>query len=291
MKIKKAVIPAAGLGTRFLPATKAVPKPMLPVFNKPTIQYVVEEAVNAGIEEIAIIVSPESEVIKNHFSKNAVLEENLINTGKSKLYDIAVKTRNLCKIEFIVQPTPNGLAGAVLMAERFAQNQPFALLLGDEIYAKNGEKSCLEKLCEEYLITGASQVASEEVFGDDITKYGNFDYVTDGDGRLKVINLVEKPSITEAFSNMASLGRAVLSPSVFKHIKDSMKNSDGEVYLTDAYIALAETEGLYACEYTDTRYDIGDKVGYVKANLEYALKDDACKEDLVGYIKELSNKL
>lgn len=291
MKIKKAVIPAAGLGTRFLPATKAVPKPMLPVFNKPTIQYIVEEAINAGIEEIAIIVSPESEVIKNHFSKNTVLEENLKSRGKTELYDIAVKTRNLCKIEFICQPTPNGLAGAVLMAERFVQNQPFALLLGDEIYSKNDEKSCLEKLCQEYLTTGASQIASAEVFGDDITKYGNFDYVTDTDGRLKVINLVEKPAINEAFSNMASFGRAVLSPNIFTYIKESMKNYDGEAYLTDAYLALAETEGLYACEYTDTRFDIGDKVGYVKANVEYALKDGDCKEDLIGYIKELSNKL
>lgn len=291
MKIRKAVIPAAGLGTRFLPATKAVPKPMLPVFDKPTIQYVVEEAVNAGIEEIAIIVSPECEVIKNHFSKNDVLEENLINRGKKELYDIAVKTRNLCKITFICQPTPNGLAGAVLMAERFVENEPFAMLLGDEIYAKNGEKSCLEKLCEEYEKTGASQIASEEVFGDDITKYGNFDYVTDSNGRLKVINLVEKPAINEAFSNMASLGRAVLSPNIFKFIKESMVNANGEVYLTDAYVALAETEGLYACEYTDTRYDIGDKAGYVKANVDYALKDSVVKEDLVGYIKKLSNKL
>ena len=291
MKIRKAVIPAAGLGTRFLPATKAVPKPMLPVFDKPTIQYVVEEAVNAGIEEIAIIVSPECEVIKNHFSKNDVLEENLITRGKTKLYDIAVKTRNLCKITFICQPTPNGLAGAVLMAERFVENEPFAMLLGDEIYAKNGETSCLEKLCDEYKKTGASQIASEEVFGDDITKYGNFDYVTDSDGRLKVINLVEKPAISEAFSNMASLGRAVLSPSIFKFIKESVANANGEVYLTDAYLALAETEGLYACEYSDTRYDIGDKAGYIKANVDFALKDSAVKEDLVGYIKELSNKL
>ena len=291
MKIKKAVIPAAGLGTRFLPATKSVPKPMLPVYDKPTIQYIVEEAVSAGIEKVAIIVSPDCDVIKNHFSINKTLEDNLIATNKKSLYEKAIKTRTLCDIEYIVQPVANGLAGALLMAEDFVAGEPFAMLLGDEIYCpKEGHDSCLKRLCDEYLITGATQVASTEVFGDDIEKYGNFDYV-EVDGRLKVHNLVEKPPINEAFSNMGSLGRAVISPSIFKHLKKSLDGATSEVYLTDAYLALAETEGLYACPFDDVRYDIGDKVGFIKANVDFALKDKKHAIEVADYIKSLSKTL
>ena len=284
MKIKKAIIPAAGLGTRFLPATKAIPKPMLPVYDKPTIQYIVEEAVLAGIEKVAIIVSPDSEIIKNHFSENKILEENLIKTGKVKLYEKALKTRTICDVEFIVQDKPTGLAGAILTAERFVENQPFAMLVGDEIYTSDTE-TCLQALCREFEETGVSQIATSEVFGDDITKYGNFDFVTQDDGRLKVINLVEKPEISDAFSNMASLGRAVLSPKVFDYIKKSMSTDGTETYMTDAYLMLAENDGLYACPFEGERYDIGDKAGFIKANLDFALKDEKISAELLDFIK------
>lgn len=284
MKIRKAIIPAAGLGTRFLPATKAIPKPMLPVFDKPTIQYIVEEAVFAGIEKVAIIVSPDCDIIKNHFQENKLLEDNLLKTGKTALYQVALKTRNICDIEFIVQDKPDGLAGAVLRAERFVENEPFAMLVGDEIYTSNSE-TCLQTLCREFINTGASQVATSEVFGEDITKYGNFDFVTDDDGRLKVLNLVEKPSISEAFSNMASLGRAVLSPKIFDYIRASMNKDGKETFLTDAYLALAENHGLYACPFEGERYDIGDKAGFIKANIDFALQNEEVKEEILDFIK------
>jgi UTP--glucose-1-phosphate uridylyltransferase len=292
MKIKKAVITAAGLGTRFLPATKVMPKPMLPVFDKPTIQYIMEEIKTSGIDKVAIIVSPDSNIIKEHFSKNAVLEDSLKNMSKTDLLDIYNQTLDFCEIEFIVQKTPNGLAHALLVAEDFVNNEPFALLMGDEIYLNDGKNpSCLDTLIKEYLSTGVSQVNTMSVFGDDVSKYGNLLIEDTIDGKLKVLDLVEKPSLQDAFSNYGSLGRYVLSPTIFKHIKDTMPNTDKEVFLTDALRSLSKTEGLYACEFTDERFDIGDKLGYVKANVVYALKNQNISDDLKIWLKNIAKDL
>ncbi|MBO7187541.1 MAG: UTP--glucose-1-phosphate uridylyltransferase [Clostridia bacterium] len=292
MKIKKAVIAAAGLGTRFLPITKAVPKPMLPVFDKPTIQYIMEEIKSAGIEKTAIIVSGDCPVIKNHFSEAKVLEENLKQTGKKDLYDIAMATRDFGEIEFIIQPTPNGLAGALLCAEDFIAGEPFALLLGDEIYAnKDGDKSCLKKLIDEYEKTGVSQIAAMEVFGDDISKYGNF-AVNEKSGYNAVYDIIEKPSLSDALSNLAAMGRYALSSEIFTFIKELFKTqTKGEVYLTDALKDMANSIGLYACPFNDARYDIGDKVGYIKANIEYSLKNEKVSSEIKEYLKELLETL
>lgn len=292
MKVKKAVITAAGLGTRFLPATKIVPKPMLPVFDKPTIQYIMEEINDAGISDVAIIISPNSTDIKRHFSEYPLLENNLKETGKKELYDIAMKTRSFGDITYVVQEKPTGLADAVLCAESFACGEPFALLMGDEIYDYSSVKtSCLKKLISEYEETGASQVNTINVFGDDVSKYGNLDAEFEG-GRLKVKNIIEKPSLSEAFSNLGSVGRYVLSPKVFDYIKSTrLETGGGEVYLTGALKALAENDGLYACEFDEKRYDIGDKAGYIEANVDFALKNEKIKEELKDYLKSLSEKL
>lgn len=291
MKVKKAVITAAGLGTRFLPATKIVPKPMLPVFDKPTIQYIMEEIEDAGIHDVAIIISPNSTDIKRHFSEYPLLENNLKETGKKELYDVAMKTRSFGNITYVVQEKPTGLADAVLCAESFSDGEPFALLMGDEIYDYSSvQTSCLKKLINEYEETGASQVNTINVFGDDVSKYGNLDAEYDG-GRLKVKNIIEKPSLSEAFSNLGSVGRYVLSPKVFGYIKSTRPAEGGEVYLTGALKALADNDGLYACEFDEKRYDIGDKAGYIEANVDFALKNKKIKEELKDYLKSLSEKL
>jgi UTP--glucose-1-phosphate uridylyltransferase len=195
-KIKRAVIPAAGLGTRFLPITKAVPKPMLPVVDKPTIQYIVEELDALGIEEIIIVISPSVPVIENHFVKNASLEERLLSDGKKALYEIAKKASSF-NVKFVVQPTPNGLAGALLCAEKYVKNEPFALLLGDELlYAKEGQTSCIKDLIDIYEKTGKSVIATMEVFGDDVSKYGNIGIKAENDGIIEVSELLEKPSLS-----------------------------------------------------------------------------------------------
>ena len=180
----------------------------------------------------------------------------------------------------------------MLVAEDFVGNEPFALLMGDEIYLNDGKTpSCLSILIDEYVKTGVSQVNTIDVFGDDVSKYGNLSVMDTADGKLKVLDIIEKPSLEEAFSNYGSVGRYVLSPSIFKYIKDTMPNDGKEVYLTNALRAMAENEGLNACSFGDVRFDIGDKVGYVKANVVYALKNETVKEDLVDWLKNYAKDL
>ena len=289
-KIKKAIIPAAGLGTRFLPITKAVPKPMLSVFDKPTIQYITEELESVGIEEIIIVVSPDSDVIKKHFSPAPVLEERLIADGKKKLYDIAMATRKF-NVKFVVQEVANGLAGAVLCAEPYVKDEPFALLLGDELlYAEKGETPCIKRLADIYEKTGKSVIAAMEVFGDDVSKYGNIGVKEEKDGIITVSGIVEKPSLNEALSNNAIIGRYVFSGKVMGMLKN-LPPKKGEIYLTDALNELAEKGELLASNFNDKRYDVGDKAGYIKANVEFALKSDETKTEIKEYIKELAKSL
>jgi UTP--glucose-1-phosphate uridylyltransferase len=289
-KIKRAVIPAAGLGTRFLPITKAVPKPMLPVVDKPTIQYIVEELDALGIEEIIIVISPSVPVIENHFVKNASLEERLLSDGKKALYEIAKKASSF-NVKFVVQPTPNGLAGALLCAEKYVKNEPFALLLGDELlYAKEGQTSCIKDLIDIYEKTGKSVIATMEVFGDDVSKYGNIGIKAENDGIIEVSELLEKPSLSEALSNNAIIGRYVLSGEVMGMLKN-LKQHGNEIYLTDALCDLAKSGKLLASTINCERYDVGDKLGYVKANVELALMHGEIKEEVKEYILELAKRL
>lgn len=289
-KVRKAIIPAAGLGTRFLPITKAVPKPMLSVLDKPTIQYITEELFEAGIEDIIIVVSPDSKTIKNHFGKADKLEKRLLKDGKIKLYEIERETQKF-NVHFAIQKEANGLAGAILCAEELVNGEPFALLLGDELlYTKPGEISCLKKLVEVYEKTGYSTLATMEVFGDDVSKYGNIGIKREEDGVLSVDRIVEKPSVNQALSNNAIIGRYVLSSEVWGLIKQLIPRN-GEIYLTDALDVLAEEDRLKAIVYNGERYDVGDKFGFIRANIEYALRSQEIGEDVKDYIISLAKNL
>ena len=289
-KLKKAIIPAAGLGTRFLPITKAVPKPMLSVLDKPTIQYIAEELTDIGIEELIIVVSPESDVIRRHFGINDELEKRLLEDGKVDLYNVAVATHRF-NVQFVVQEVANGLAGAILCAEPLVKNQPFALLLGDElIYTEEKDKPCMKLLTEIFEKTGKSVIATMEVFGDEVSKYGNVGYESEEDGVMQVSAIVEKPSVNDALSNNAIIGRYVLSGEVMGMLK-KLKPRNNEIYLTDALDELASKGQLLATGFAGRRYDVGDKLGYIKANVEFALKSKEIGNETAEYIKELAKTL
>lgn len=290
MKIKKAVIPAAGLGTRFLPITKAVPKPMLPVLDKPTIQYICEELTRAGIEDITIVVSPDSDVIKRHFGDAPALEKALIEDGKTKLYEIERATQRF-NVRFVEQKTPNGLAGAILCAEEYIKGEPFALLLGDELlYADKNEKSCMEKLIDAYEKTGKTVLCAMEFFGDDLSKYGNIGVLGEDGDIINVSAVIEKPSVNEAYSNYGIIGRYVIAPEVLSLLK-TLKPHGREICPTDAYDELAREGKVVAVRYDGRRYDVGDKLGYVKANAEFALMSDEIGDDAKTYFINLAEKL
>lgn len=289
-RLRKAVIPAAGLGTRFLPITKVIPKPMLSVLDKPTIQYIAEELSSVGIEEIIIVVSPDSDIIKKHFSKADALKERLLSDNKMDLYEVLEKTEKF-KVQFVVQEVANGLAGAILCAEPFVKDQPFALLLGDELICADGEqKPCMKRLAEIFEQTGKSVIATMEVFGDDVSKYGNIGISDETDGVMQVNAIVEKPSVNEALSNNAIIGRYVLSGEVMGMLK-SLKPHGNEIYLTDALDTLAKDGKLLASCFEGERYDVGDKLGYVKANVELALKSKEIGKDLKEYLIGLVERL
>lgn len=292
-KITKAIIPAAGLGTRFLPITKAVPKPMLPVLDKPNIQYIAEELSTIGIEDIIIVVSPGSDVIAKHFGEYKELEERLLLDGKHSLYQIALATKRF-NVTFVVQQVANGLAGALLCAQPYVKDEPFALLLGDELlYAGENDTPCMKRLADIYEKYGKSVIATMEVFGDDVSKYGNIGIkAEDEDGVITVSKIVEKPSVNEALSNYAIIGRYVFSGEVMGMLKGlEPKPGSNEIYLTDALDSLAEKGNLLASGFEGERYDVGDKFGYIRANVEYALRSKEIGEDVKNYIKELATKL
>lgn len=290
LKVKKAIIPAAGLGTRFLPITKAMPKPMLPVVDKPTIQYIAEELKSVGIEDIVIVVSPGSDVIEKHFGPAEDLEKRLLSDGKQKLYEIERQTQAF-NVQFVVQKEANGLAGAILCAEPFVKDEPFALLLGDELlFAEEGETPCIKRLVDIFENTGKSVIAAMEVFGDDVSKYGNFGIESEEDGVFKINAILEKPSINEALSNYALIGRYVLSGDVMEKLK-KLTPRNNEIYLTDVLDELASKGELLASGFEGKRYDVGDKFGYIKANVEFALKNKEISDDVKEYIKDLASKL
>lgn len=290
MRVKKAIIPAAGLGTRFLPITKAVPKPMLSVVDKPTIQYIAEELNSVGIKDIIIVVSPDSQVIEKHFGPAPELEERLLSDGKKKLYDIERETRRF-NVKFATQTVANGLAGAMLCAEPYLEEgEPFALLLGDELlYADEGETPCMKTLADIYEKTGKSVIATMEVFGDDVSKYGNFGISGEEAGAFSVDKIIEKPSVNDALSNYALIGRYVLSGEVMGMLK-KLKPRGNEICLTDALDELARNGKLLAAPFEGKRYDVGDKEGYVKANVEFALKNPEFGEDIKNYLIDLVKK-
>ena len=289
-KVTKAIIPAAGLGTRFLPITKAVPKPMLSVIDKPTIQYICEELESAGITDIVVVVSPGSGVIEQHFTSNQTLEQRLLSDGKQDLYQVAMETLKY-NITFVEQKVANGLAGAILCAEPYINGEPFALLLGDElIYAGENDTPCIKRLVDIYESTGKSVIATMEVFGDDVSKYGNIGIADETDGVITISSIVEKPSINDALSNNAIIGRYVMDGKVMDMLK-TLKPRKNEICFSDALDTLAQNGEILASCFDGIRYDVGDKFGYVRANIEYALRNQGLKDQTEELIKELYKKI
>lgn len=291
MRVKKAIIPAAGLGTRFLPITKAVPKPMLSVIDKPTIQYIAEELISVGIEDIIIVVSPDSQVIEKHFGPAPELEERLLKDGKLDLYEVERETQRF-NITFVEQKVMNGLAGAVLCAEPYLdEGEPFALLLGDELmYAEENETPCIKTLVDLFEKTGKNVIATMEVFGDDVSKYGNFGIKSEEERAFLVDKIIEKPALTEALSNYALIGRYVLSGEVMGMLKN-LRMKGSELCFTDALDELAEKGELLAAPFEGKRYDVGDKLGYVKANVEFAARSKELGGEIREYLKEFVKTL
>lgn len=281
--IRKAVIPAAGFGTRFLPATKAQPKEMLPIVDTPAIQYIVKEALDSGIEEILIITGRSKRAIEDHFDSSVELEELLQKQGKNKQLAM-VKDLADIKIHFIRQKSPRGLGDAVLCAKAFIGDEPFAVLLGDDI-VYNPEKPCLQQLMdcyEEYpgIILGAQFVPEEKV-----SSYGIVSGEPLADNLYRVHGLVEKPSVDKAPSNLAVLGRYILTPDIFDILENTKPGVGNEVQLTDA-LAASKTD-TYALAYEGIRYDTGDKLGYLKATVEYALRNEELGSAFKEYLKGL----
>lgn len=283
MKVRKAVIPAAGLGTRFLPATKAQPKEMLPIVDKPTIQYIIEEAVDSGIEEILIITGRNKESIENYFDKSIELEMQLERSGKLKELDIVRKISSMADIHYIRQKEPKGLGDAVSCAKSFVGNEPFAVMLGDDVI--DSEVPCLKQLMNCFNEYKTSILGVQKVNENDVMKYGIIKGLYIKENVYKVKVLIEKPTIDEALSNIAILGRYIITPQIFEVLNNVKPGKNGEIQLTDALQQLISIEAMYTCEFVGNRYDVGDNLGLLQANIEFALKRGDLREKLVKYIK------
>jgi len=285
LQLRKAIIPAAGLGTRFLPATKAQPKEMLPIVDKPTLQYIIEEAVQSGIEEILIITGRNKKSIEDHFDKSVELELELEAKGK---YDLLVEVRkisDMVNIHYIRQKEPRGLGHAILCAKSFIGNEPFAVMLGDDIV--DHEKPCLKQMMEIYAQYKTTILGVQQIPPSDVSKYGIVDGRLIEDRIYKVRELIEKPSLEEAPSNIAILGRYVITPTIFEILEQTSPGKNGEIQLTDALNALAHQEAMYAYIFEGRRYDVGDKQGFLQATVEMALRREDLREEFLNYLKRV----
>lgn len=286
-KVRKAVIPAAGFGTRLLPAAKAIAKEMLPIINKPTIQYIVEEAVKSGIKEILIVISEGKESIKTHFGHNKLLEANLLAKKKMAMYKEVVKLSRLCKIQYVYQKKMLGLGDAISYAKDFVGNEPFAVLLGDDVVRSRG-KTALAQCIEAYEKTKSVIVGVQKVKDEVVNQYGIVSPIKKTSTARRVFGLkglVEKPSIAKAPSNYAILGRYILTPDIFDVIKATRSDKTGEVQITDALRNYLRKEPIYACVFKGARYDLGNKLGVVKAIIDFALADKDLKKDVKKFIR------
>lgn len=293
-RVTKAVIPAAGMGTRFLPATKAMPKEMLPILDKPTIQFIVEEAVASGIEDILIIVSQYKNSIMDHFDYFFELEERLKQKNKVDDYKLVRNISDMAHIHYIRQKEPMGLGHAINMAKRFIGNEPFAILLGDDVILQknNFDKPALKQCIELFEEKEKSIVGVQQIDPKDVDKYGIIDPLEPIDPinhYMKVKNMIEKPNPNESPSNYAILGRYVLTPSIFQELEETPISSRGEIEITSALLSLAHKEGVYAKEFTGKRYDIGSKIGYLKATLDISLSKSDVRDELLEYMEFLVN--
>ena len=293
MKIKKAIIPAAGLGTRVLPASKSIPKEMLNIVDKPAIQYIVEEAVAAGIEEILIITNRGKSAMEDHFDHSFELEANLRNNpSKQKIYEDVLKPVNLANIYFIRQKETKGLADAIYRAKGFVGNEPFAILYGDDVIVNRGGQPVIGQLIDAYEKYGKGVVGVKEVPRKDVSKYCSLDVTPLENNVMQCHDIIEKPTEDQIISCYSILGRVVMPPEIFDIIKDTPVNPVGkEVYFTDSMVTLAKTYGLNAIDFVGTRFDMGNKLGIMKANCEMALCHEEIGVDFKAYIKQLARTL
>lgn len=289
-KVRKAVIPAAGMGTRFLPATKAQPKEMLPIVDKPTIQYIIEEAVASGIEEILIITSGTKRSIEDHFDKSYELEDTLAKKGKKEMLEMVQGISNMVNIHYIRQKEALGLGHAVLQAKAFIQNEPFAVLLGDDVVVNKQGQPALKQLIDAYDEKQASVLGVQTVALSDVDKYGIVapSKSIPQSGRLvKLADMVEKPKQSDAPSQMAVLGRYVLTPEIFELLSSQEPGAGNEIQLTDAIKRLLDRQAVYAYDFEGQRYDLGDKFGFIKATIDFALDRPELHDEVYAYLEEL----
>ncbi len=289
MKVRKAIIPAAGLGTRFLPATKAQPKEMLPIVDKPTIQYIIEEAVASGIEDIIIVTGRNKRSIEDHFDKSIELELELERGNKQELLNMVREISDMANIHYIRQKEPRGLGHAILTARHFVGNEPFAVLLGDDVVVS--KKPCLMQMLEVFSEYKTSILGVQEVAHEVVNKYGIVDCKNIENRVYKVHDLVEKPRIEDAPSNIAILGRYIITPSIFTYLETQDAGTGGEIQLTDALKRMAADEAMYAYAFKGHRYDVGTKCGFLQANLEFALRNPETKDEMHAYINRLHDNM
>lgn len=288
MKVRKAIIPAAGLGTRFLPATKAMPKEMLPIVDKPTIQYIVEEAIESGIEDIIIVTGKGKRAIEDHFDNSVELEQILSSKEKFELLQEVRKSSELVDIHYIRQKEPKGLGHAIWCARKFIGDEPFAVLLGDDIIS--ADTPCLKQMIDRFEQQQASIIGIQRVAEDAVSRYGIVDGTMIKNSIHRVNHLVEKPEQDEAPSNMAIMGRYILTPQIFNILGAQAPGSGGEIQLTDAIAALNRMEEVYAYEFEGKRHDVGEKMGFIQTTIEFALQREDLRYELLSYLTEVMER-
>ena len=287
-RVRKAIIPAAGLGTRFLPATKAQAKEMLPIVDKPTLQYI-EEAIESGIEEILIVTGRSKKSIEDHFDRSVELELELEQKGKTEMLEMVQDISNMVNIHYIRQKEPKGLGHAVHCAKSFIGNEPFAVLLGDDIV--DAETPCLKQMIDAYDEYKTSILGVQEVAKENMDKYGILDVKYIEDRVYKVKDMVEKPSVEDAPSNIAILGRYIITPEIFNILENQEAGKGGEIQLTDALQTLATKEAIYAYNFEGRRYDVGDKLGFLEATVDFALKRPELRDDFMAFLESKSTHI
>ncbi|WP_455662467.1 UTP--glucose-1-phosphate uridylyltransferase GalU [Pradoshia sp.] len=283
-KVRKAIIPAAGLGTRFLPATKSVPKEMLPIIDKPTIQYIIEEAVAAGIEDIIIITGKGKRAIEDHFDRAFELEQNLLEKGKFDILEKVQYSSDLANIHYVRQKEARGLGHAVWCARNFIGDEPFAVLLGDDIV--QSDTPCIKQLINQYEETGSSVIGVQQVPENETHRYGIIDPSAQAGRRYQVANFVEKPAQGTAPSNLAIMGRYLLTPEIFDILENQETGAGGEIQLTDAIQTLNQTQEVYAYDFEGTRHDVGEKIGFVKTTIDFALQHEDLRDEVLKIMEQ-----
>ena len=287
--VKKAIIPAAGLGTRFLPATKAQAKEMLPIVDKPTLQYIIEEAIESGIEEILIVTGRNKKSIEDHFDRSVELELELEQKGKTAMLEMVQDISNMVNIHYIRQKEPKGLGHAIHCAKSFIGDEPFAVLLGDDIV--DASTPCLKQMIDAYDEYKTTVLGVQEVARENVDKYGILDVKHIEDRVYKVKDMVEKPAVEEAPSNIAILGRYIITPEIFNILENQAPGKGGEIQLTDALQTLATKEAIYAYNFEGRRYDVGDKLGFLEATVDFALKRPELRDEFIEFLKIKSDQI